>query len=457
MDRPSYSDRLPVCALATPFAESALAVVRVSGPGSIELLGKAFSRPAELSRLPSGSAIHGWMHPPGNAAKRIDEVVVLAWRAPAGYTGEDGADIVGHGSLPGIAAMLDALGQAGFRRALPGEFSLRAFLNGKLDLTRAEAVSELVSAKTDDARSDAVSRLSGALRERVEAIRASLLEALARVHVQLDYALEDDVPDMGLPRGPLEAALAGIDSLRATYAAGRLYREGAKVVLAGRTNSGKSSLFNLFLKEERAIVSEVHGTTRDYLEAWIEVDGIPVLLFDTAGFRPEAEGVERAGIERSLDLLAKADIVLYMVDSETGPSEEDRAFLRDRAEAARLLPLWSRCDRSGGPAPDGFLPVSARSGSGFPDLCRRVAEALAAGGREREGGGPRVASERQKGLLDRARDGLARCLDDDGRGQPLDAVEPDLRDALDALGEITGQVSSPDLLSEIFSRFCVGK
>jgi tRNA modification GTPase len=457
MDRPSYSDELPICALATPFSESALAIVRVSGPGSLELLGKAFSRPAELAAIPSGGSVHGWMHPPGKPAERLDEVVVLAWRAPKGYTGEDGADIIGHGSLPGIAALLDALGEAGFRRALPGEFSLRAFLNGKLDLTRAEAVSELIAAKTDDARSDAVSRLSGALQERVEAIRASLLEALARVHVQLDYALEDDVPDSGLPRGILLTAAAQIDFLRATYAAGRLYREGARVVLAGRTNSGKSSLFNLFLKEERAIVSEVHGTTRDYLEAWIEVGGVPVLLFDTAGFRLEAEGVERAGIERSLDLSAKADIVLYMVDSETGLSDEDRRFLREGAGSRALIPLWSRCDRSIGPAPDGFLPVSATSGTGFPELCRRVLDILLSGGKAAEGSGPRVASERQKGLLDRARSGLTRCLADEELGQPLDAVEPDLRDALDALGEITGQVSSPDLLAEIFSRFCVGK
>jgi tRNA modification GTPase len=456
MDRPSYSDKLPICALATPFSESALAIVRVSGPASIELLGKVFSRPDELARAPSGIAVHGWTHRPGKPDERLDEAVVLAWRAPKGYTGEDGADIIGHGSLPGLSALLSALGEAGFRQALPGEFSLRAFLNGKLDLTRAEAVAELIAAKTEDARSDAVTRLSGTLAERLGAIRSTLLEALARVHVQLDYALEDDVPDSGLPSEPLAAALAGIDSLRASFAAGRLYREGARVVLAGRTNSGKSSLFNLFLKEERAIVSEVHGTTRDYLEAWIDLGGVPVQLYDTAGFRSDAEGVEREGIERSVKLLSDADIVIYMADSETGLCEEDRAFLRARA-SPRLIPLWSRCDRARGPAPDGFLCVSAKSGEGFSDLCRRALDILFSGGRGSESSGPRVASERQKRLLDRAALSLSRCLADSAAGQPLDAVEPDLRDALDALGEITGQVSSPDLLEEIFSRFCVGK
>lgn len=457
MDRASYSDASPIFALATPFSESALAVMRVSGEGSLQALEKAFSCRGGLSGAESGQAIHGWMHPPGRPGERLDEIVLLAWRAPRGYTGEDAADLVCHGSLPVIEALSAALRAAGFRQALPGEFSLRAFLNGKLDLTRAEAVSELISAKTEEARSGAVERLSGGIADRVEAARASLLEALARVHVQLDYALEEDVPDMGLPRELLESAIAGIDALRESYAAGRLYRDGARIVLAGRTNSGKSSLFNLFLKEERAIVSETHGTTRDYLEAWIDVGGVPVALYDTAGFRSDAEGVELAGIERSTRLVERADIVIYLVDSESGLHADDEAFLSSRPAASRTIPVWSRCDRASGAAPEGFSRVSAKSGEGFPELCRRALDSLLSGGRISEGSGPRVASERQKRLLDRARESLSRCLSDDAAGQPLDAVESDLRDALDALGEITGLVSSPDILEEIFSRFCVGK
>lgn len=457
MTGPSYSDASPVYALATPFAESALAVLRVSGEGSLALLGKAFSRPKALSGAPSGKAVHGWLHSPSDPGARLDEAVVLAWRAPGGYTGEDAADIVCHGSLSALRALMAALEEAGFRRALPGEFSLRAFLNGKLDLTRAEAVSELIEAKTEGARSDAVERLSGGLAERVLSARSLLTEAMARVHVQLDYALEDDVPDSGLPRPALESAIAQIDGLRDSYAAGRLYREGARVVLAGRTNSGKSSLFNLFLKEERAIVSDTHGTTRDYLEAWIDVDGLPVLLYDTAGFRPSADGVEKAGIERSERLATEADLVLYLVDSETGLASEDSDFLSARAGAGKTIRVWSRCDRARGPAPEGWLPVSAKDGGGFPRLCGLMLESLFGARPPKEGSGPRVVSERQKRLLDRARESLSRCLAEDAQGQPLDATEPDLRDALDALGEITGQVSSPDILEEIFSRFCVGK
>jgi tRNA modification GTPase len=458
MERPAYSDRLPMFALATPFSESALALVRVSGEGALDLLAPAFSRPGALLGAKGGNAVHGWIVDPSGDHGRIDEVVVLPWRAPSGYTGEDGADIMGHGSLSAIRAVMSALARAGFREALPGEFSLRAFLNGKMDLTKAEAVGELIASRTEAARGDAVERLSGRLAEAVARIRSCLVSAMAQVHVQLDYALEDDVADMGMPRAGLESALSEIRGLSDSYLSGRLYRDGARVALAGRTNSGKSSLFNLFLKEDRAIVSEVHGTTRDYLEAWIDLAGVPVLLYDTAGFRQGATDIEREGIERSRRLLSGADIVLYLVDSERGLSEEDSEFLEGHGPEARLVPVWSRSDKAAFPCPAGFCPVSAKSGSGFPELGRLIASRLF-----RDRGGPgserglHVASERQKGLLDRAASALEACLDADAAGEPLDATEPDLRDALEALGEITGESAGPDLLEEIFSRFCVGK
>ncbi len=458
MDSPAYSDGLPIYALASPFSESALCLIRVGGKGSLKLLAAVFSRPDSLVAAPSGQALHGWLHRPGTPQDRIDEVVVLAWRPPSGYTGEEGADIMGHGSLSAITACLETLQASGFRQALPGEFSLRAFLNGKIDLTRAEAVGELIASRTEKARSDAVTRLSGNLAQVVETQRKALLSALAQVHVQLDYALEDDVADMGLPRSELEAVLAALRSLAGSYFSGRLYREGARVALAGRTNSGKSSLFNLFLKEDRAIVSEVHGTTRDYLEAWIDLEGLPLLLYDTAGFRLQADAVEKEGMERSLRVLSGADIVLYLVDSERGLSPEDHEFLGRAELAGRIIPLWSRADKAGGPAPSGFISLSMVNGRGFSELGKAILTLLFAG----QAQGPRedglhIASARQKALVDRAIESLAACLNADARGESLDATEQDLREALDALSELTGERASPDILHEIFSRFCVGK
>ncbi len=463
----SYVDGRPIAAIATPLGESALGVLRVSGRGSVSLLGKAFSRPEALESSGNARAVHGWIR--GGGGERIDEVVVLVWRSPAGYTGEDGADVMCHGSPAAVSAVLEAILAVGFRRALPGEFTLRAFMNGKLDLTRAEAAAEMSAARTERARKSAAARLSGVLEERVRAARESVLEALALAEMRLDYAEGEDDED-GAPRTDgLAAALAEIDSLRDGYATGRLAREGAAVVLLGPTNAGKSSLFNLFLKEDRAIVSEEHGTTRDYLEAWIELGGFPLRLIDTAGLRDTSDAVEREGIARALGAAETADVVLLLRDAaaetdastgqgdSAGPDAGSAAgvFLARPDVAAKTIRVWSRADLSAQATPTGWLALSSVTSAGFKELESLILDMLRAGSAKEDG--LEIASARQKRLLDAASASLRAYLSGIAAGEPLDALAPELRDCADSLGLVLGEGARADLLDEIFSRFCVGK
>jgi tRNA modification GTPase len=468
MDEASYADGLPVAAIATPLAESALAILRVTGKGSLSLLARVFSRPEALDASENARAVHGWILSP-MSGERVDEVVALVWRTPGGYTGEDAADLICHGSPAAASAILDALLASGFRRALPGEFTLRAFRNGKTDLTRAEAAAEMSAARTERARRSAARRLSGALEARVRAIRETLLGSLAAAEMALDYAEGEDDPDAavnsGSAWGSLPNALADLETLRASYSSGRLAREGASVAIMGRTNAGKSALFNLFLKEDRAIVSDIHGTTRDWLEAWIELGGLPIRIYDTAGLRDSGDTIEREGMERGLRVAESADLILLLEDAARADGAGavpgagtalDAEDVFDRPDvAARTIKVWSRADIGKGEAPAGMLRLSSLTGEGFKDLESAILARLAGGaGHE---GSVEIASARQKRLLDAASASLRRFMEGAEAGEPLDALAPELGEAVGALGELLGEEARADILEEIFSRFCVGK
>ncbi|OHE66908.1 MAG: tRNA uridine-5-carboxymethylaminomethyl(34) synthesis GTPase MnmE, partial [Treponema sp. GWB1_62_6] len=310
MDRPSYGDGAPVAAIATALSESALSVVRTSG--SVELAARAFSRPERVRAAAGNSIVHGWVI--GSDGARVDEVLASVFRAPRSYTGEDSVDFSCHGGVAAARAVLAALVAAGFREALPGEFTFRAFLNGKLDLTRAESVMELVGAKTDEARRRAIGRLSGDLQSEISSVKDLLLLSLAAAELYLDYSEDDGVgaeaeeaagrlPD----RASVQEAAARLDALASSYRMERLFRDGATVAVAGKPNAGKSSLFNRLVREERSIVDATPGTTRDWIEAWIAVEGVPLRLVDTAGLREADHPIERMGVERSLAVLGEAD------------------------------------------------------------------------------------------------------------------------------------------------------
>jgi tRNA modification GTPase len=357
-------------------------------------------------------------------------------------------------------------------------------MNGKLDLTRAESVMELVFAKTDRSREHAVNRLSGALEEEIRGIKTLLVRVLAGTEIYLDYSEDEfagtDPDDEAAGRLPgrtlAEEALARLRVLADSYGMEKLYRDGALVVIAGRPNAGKSSLFNRLLREDRAIVTDIPGTTRDWIEAWVSLAGIPIRLIDTAGLHAAEDPVEKIGVARSRELLGEADLVLHLIDGTLGFTGEDRDFYRDTGFVATggdrrppVLALWNKADAAALP---GFLPdqlaaegvkqtlgISAKTGEGIPALIAAATAALEApfGRAAGENPSPGLGSARQKELIDRAIENLAGALDLADRAEPLDLIAPLLREGVNALGEITGEVSTADILEAMFSRFCVGK
>ncbi len=447
----------PIVALATAMSKSALAVIRTSGKGSLELLSTLLKDGKNLA-AERGNTVHRCVIRDGD--EEIDETLVAVFKAPKSYTGEDSAEISCHGSMPVIQRILSLLLASGFRQAGPGEFTQRAFLNGKMDLTRAEAVNEIVRARTDRARALAFQRLSGAVEKKIEAARRLLVDLSAEVELRLDYP-EEEHGAGGLDRNRPAEAIAVLEELARSYRRGRIYQEGAAVAIAGATNAGKSSLFNLLLKEDRAIVSEVHGTTRDYLEGQISLRGIPVRLFDTAGIREARDPLEAEGVKRAERVIQGADLVLYVVDSQVGLRSEDEAFLQSRASGksagVSTVKVWNKIDLPRGKTPaEDFIPFSSLIGDGMERLESEVFAALL-GADAGESGEPLIDSQRQHDLIARALDALRRFskgLDD---GVHLDLLSVDLADALDALGEITGEVTSAEILEKMFSGFCVGK
>jgi len=503
-DGAGYADESPVAALATSPAISALSLIRVSGAGSLELLAKVFSRPQALLSAAGHTVVYGWITVPprieaernggggsgasgaaeaaevpragggaGRPAKKIDEVLVSVYRAPRSYTGEDGADISCHGGFQAGKSVLEALFRAGFRPALPGEFTFRAFVNGKLDLTRAESVMEIVGARGEAGLDAAAARLSGALEGRINEAKEMVVRALAEVELNLDYSeldgIGDESPDGALPGGEFaEAALGSLEELAETYSYQKLCRDGATVVLAGKPNAGKSSLFNCLVNEERSIVSPVPGTTRDWIEAWVSAGGIPVRLIDTAGLRDlpyrvgdggpdEAAGnIEKSGIERTQRLLKEADLILAVFDGAA--FEKDAGIPAGKPQ----IPVWNKSDIAPCPENSAFLPVSAKTGAGIPALMARIKTVLeeiyqkpSAPAGDAYGAG--IGTERQKELTEGALLALKKALELAGRGEALDIIAVFLREAAENLGRITGEVSADDILEEMFSRFCVGK
>lgn len=469
-----------IAALATPLGQSALAVVRASGPGCVEAVAGLFSRPQALRAAAGHSLLRGTLRDPalpaGDPRGALDDVLLGVFRAPRSYTGEEMVEISCHGSPPGVERIMAALFAAGFRQAEGGEFTLRAFLNGKMDLTRAEAVQEIVAARSRTAQAMALERLGGSVFRRIDGLKAELVQLSALVAVQLDYP-DDEIDAAGLPGGRVAAVRAGLAELAASYRIGRLYRHGARVALAGRTNAGKSSLFNALVREERAIVSEIPGTTRDYLEAQLALDGVPVRLFDTAGLREVDELLESEGIRRSGLVIDAAALVLYVVDAATLepdgpdwrlPADDAERLAAIAAKGLAVLLVLNKRDAAPGRLPavadPGLLaalggrvwPVSAKDLGGLPELLAAAAARLG-GGASAEDAGAVIDSERQYRLLERAVAALDQVAASLAAGQSLDLVALDLQDALGALGEITGEVGSDDVLEAVFSGFCVGK
>lgn len=435
----AYTTDEPIYALATPYAPSAIAVVRTSGDDAIEMISRAFSGAKRLLAAQNATLVHGRLR--DASGSDVDEVVLAVYRKGHGYTGEEAVEINAHGSLRGLDRIFRLLEELGFRKAKKGEFTYRAFMHGRLDLTQAEAVEELISAKSESVQAAALDRLEGSLKKKLQDIRRRLLMMSASLEVQLDYAEDEILEDWVMPTEELDAIISELSRIRATYDASALWREGAKVVLAGETNAGKSSLFNLLTKEERAIVSPVRGTTRDYLEADTMIHGIPVRLYDTAGLRESDDEIEMEGIRRSERLIREADLVLYLV--APGDSEEV-------SWDTPTITVRTKSDLSRGEG----LSVSVKSGEGLDELLDEIKRRLTEG-RGDFSSSVIIDSERQKDALDRLLSQLEFLVSHGD--ESYDIIALFFQSALSVLGEITGEVTSEELLDTLFSNFCLGK
>ena len=434
----SYTTDEPIYALATSYSPSALAVIRASGDGSISLLLPFFK--GRLGKARTNEAVHGYIV--DSDGVKIDEVVVIRYDKGHGYTSEEAFEIMSHGSLPVIRAISRVLEKAGFRKALKGEFTYRAFMHGRMDLTEAEAVEELVRARTNRAGKEALERLEGSIRKEAEKAKDEIVTILASLEVQLDYGEDEILEDWIFPHERVDAVIARLRTIAATYKASRLYSQGAQVVLAGRTNAGKSSLFNALLKENRAIVSSEEGTTRDYLETWAEIDGIPVRLFDTAGLREADNQIEIEGIRRSEELMKEADLVVYVLDGDE---------MAKGPESKKLLYVHSKRDLTGDSS---NLSFSSITGEGISEVASAIKERLTED-IEAYSEVPSVDSERQKDKLFET----IEALEDAKRaeGESVDIMALYFQSALSSLSELTGEVTSDDILEVLFSSFCLGK
>ena len=468
-----------IAAIATAAGTGGLAVVRVSGARALAVADAVFQGPACLSEAPSHTLHHGWAVWPAASARRdrpavpdtppraLDEVVAAVFRAPRSYTREDVVELSCHGGELPARRVLAALLAAGARLARPGEFTLRAFLHGRIDLSQAEAVADLIGASTARAHELALSQLSGELRRAVDSLADRLSDAVAEVEARVDFA--EDVGGIEVPPHVVDA-IATLDrelaGLLATSAWARAVREGVRVPLVGRPNVGKSSLFNALLGEARSIVTELPGTTRDRVSEAIDLAGIRVTLSDTAGLRETADVVESIGVARTRETLAGAAVVLWVVDGASPLTVEDRRIAAELS-GARVVVALNKSDRpraiappeiaallNGGSGP--IVEVSATAGHGLADLRGAIASLLGAG-RDPEGIGLAVGNLRHVEAIERTRAALARAAGAAGDRLPGEIVAIELREALAALGEVTGRSVDEDLLDRIFRKFCVGK
>lgn len=453
-----YAPEEPISSIATALAPAALGIVRVSGTGCIELVSKVFSRPKALLEAPGNTLVYGWIVDQG---QKIDEVMLSVYRAPKSFTGEDMVEISCHGGPAVVTAIQNLMLKSGFRQANRGEYTFRAYINGKTDLTKAEAVKEIIDSHTDTSRSHAAGRLAGSLFAEIDSIKKLIIDTLASIEVEIEYPEDEETIADTFDRKDIEIAIKRLQSLVDSWQGEKLYQDGARVVLAGRTNAGKSSLFNAILKEERAIVSDIEGTTRDWLESWASINGIPVRLFDTAGLRETSDQIEAQGVEISRNLVHDADVVLYLVDSQQGLIKEDLDFIEHCTEP--LIIVETKIDKDGENRENieiketfSVCKISSKTGEGIAELFNQISAILTAGlSSERQQAG--LGSARQKESVAEALESVKHALVSADDNYTLDAVVQDLEDAIDSLGEVTGDVTPDDVLGSIFANFCVGK
>ena len=463
-----------IAAVATPPGEGGVAVVRLSGRDALTIAARIFrpARPGDAAKYASHTAHYGQFYN-AQTGEIADDGLLTLFRGPRSYTGEDVAELSCHGGRVTTASVLRLTLEAGARLATPGEFTLRAFLNGRMDLAQAEAVADVIRARTDAAQRLARRQLDGALSQAVTALRDELIGILAAIEVSIDFSEETGELDYDLLTPRLGSARRGVARLMATAEQGRILRDGLRVAIVGRPNVGKSSLLNALLRADRAIVTPIAGTTRDALEESANLAGLPVALTDTAGICETEDTVERIGVARARAAAAQADVVLFVLDA-AGVTAEDRAILRslreeqsgeagarivlaankrDAASDAQVAAVLAECAALAG-TPDSVAAVSALTGAGLAELETRLTRKADTGAAP---DAALVSNARHREALRAALGSLTEAERTARLRLPGDFIAIDVRGATDAIGQITGETATEDIIHRIFQDFCVGK
>ncbi len=444
-----------IIALATPTGEGAISVIRISGIGSIKIMDKVFKGKSILADAPTHTIHYGKIS--SNEGGVIDDVLVSIFKNPNSYTGEDSAEISTHASPIIVKRIIELMICHGVRLAEPGEFTKRAFLNGKIDLAQAEAVADIIGARTEASLRGARNQLDGILSRKVSDLRAELLSVSSLLELELDFA-EEDLEFMPAPAAikKINKIILEIDSLLDTYSFGRVIRDGVNVTIVGKPNVGKSSILNYILKEARAIVSEIPGTTRDIIREEVSIEGVLFKLYDTAGIRLTNDIIEKEGVERSRETIRQADIVLFINDVLDGISDELFNELIGLTKRDRIITVLNKIDLSNSDNIKTDLRVSALTGKGMEELME-VLKSKALGSKSYTEKNAVVSNIRHYNALQGAKTNLVNAKNSLLDKMTGEFISVDLRLGEERLGEIIGEVTTDDILNNIFSNFCIGK
>lgn len=451
-----------ITAIATPLGQGGISIVKVCGKTAIELVDRCFrtpsGKPANLPGIPSHTIHYGQVVRHG---EKVDEVLVAVMRAPRTYTREDTVEINCHGGMVATRSVLETLLASGARLAQPGEFTRRAFVNGRIDLAQAEAVADVIHARTGLALKAATEQLEGKLSRKTEALRGDLMGILAHIEAHIDFPDEDIQPDTHTALlSRIEKLRIALETILRTAHEGQLLRHGVRAAIVGRPNAGKSSLLNQLLGHERAIVSPIAGTTRDTIEETADVRGIPIRFVDTAGLRESADWVEKEGVRRSLAMAHRAELVLHVIDQTLTPSAEDRELTEALHGKPRIIVI-NKIDQQGlfSYPSDTSVPVvriSCTTGEGIEELKSTIHQMVWIGAVE--GSNLEIMiNARHKNALERSLESLQRSHLALAADAGLELVAMELRIAATAIGEIVGKTTTEDLLDVVFSQFCIGK
>ncbi len=454
-----------IAAVATPFGEGGIGIIRLSGEEAGKILGEVFVPYGKDAVMDDGRKLtYGHVKDPSDGVV-IDEVLAVFMKGPHTYTGEDVAEIDCHGGVVPLRKTLELVYSLGARPAERGEFTKRAFLNGRIDLSQAEAVIDLVKAKADKSFGVAMDQLRGRLSDDIRKIRAKLMDLLVELTVNIDYPDEDiEVITYERLDTGLKDAQADIRRLLASSNTGRLISEGIRVAIIGKPNVGKSSLMNALLRESRAIVTDIPGTTRDTIEEALSIDGIPVILTDTAGIRETEDTIETIGIERSKASVGSADLVLFMIDGSEALNDEDR-FIAENLDPGKTVCVINKSDKAQKVAAGdikalaGEVPVittSLLSESGTEAVEKIIKDRVYSGETMQEES-VTVTNARHEQLLKQADKSVSDALALVSEEEPVEIIEIDVNQAYESLGEIIGESVGDDIIDEVFSRFCLGK